>query len=320
MPTCMGEKNSDIEMDKNGGDTKKDQKSNRFGIEAFAANMKEDAYDLYYPVQRGIVVDPDRATKMLEHIFEHELKVDVKSINVLMTDAPFNTKRHKQEMAEMMLDYFKVKSFSLMNTAVLSLFSTGKTCGLVAECGEAISCTVPVFEGYALPHAMHYIDVAGQDVTKKLLEELMISGEPVKEKHLQYVRDIKEQMCHVAYNYSEEMSSNEDPLSFEERQYELPDNVVIEVKHRKRLAAAEVLFNPEKIGYKYDEFNGEGDNSNLNGGIAKLAFESIKQCDSDLKVSLYNNIVLAGGTTMMNGFYERFDQEMRKLVHHSGDD
>lgn len=126
-------------------------------------------------------------------------------------------------------------------------------------------------------------------------------------------------MCHVAYNFTEEMGSNEDPLSFEERQYELPDNVVIEVKHRKRIAAAEVLFNPERIGYKYDEFDG-GDHGDLKGGIAKLAFESIRQCDSDLKVSLYSNIVLAGGSTMMNGFYERFDQEMRKFVHMAGDD
>lgn len=118
--------------------------------------------------------------------------LDSKSINVLMTDSPFATKKSKQDLAELMFESFKVKSFALMNTAVLSLFSTGKTCGLVAECGEGISYTVPVFEGYALPHALHYIECAGQDVTKKLLEELKKSGEPVKEKHLQYVRDIKE--------------------------------------------------------------------------------------------------------------------------------
>lgn len=189
IPTCMGEKLAD-EAAQN-GEGKKDTKSNKYGVEAFAANMKDDVYDLHYPIQRGIVVDTDRTTKMLEYIFEKQMNLDVKSINVLITDSPFNTKRHKQELAEIMLDYFKVKSFSLMNTAVLSLFSTGKTCGLVAECGDGISCTVPVFEGYALPHAMHYIPVAGQDVTKKLMEELMLT-EPVKEKHSQYVRDIKE--------------------------------------------------------------------------------------------------------------------------------
>lgn len=127
--------------------------------------------------------------------------LETKSINVLMTDSPFSTKKNKQDIAELMFERFKVKSFALMNTAVLSLFSTGKTSGLVAECGDGVSYTIPVFEGYALPHAMHYIPVAGKDVTELLLQELMQSGEPVSLKHLQYVKDMKEQMCSVAFNF-----------------------------------------------------------------------------------------------------------------------
>ena len=37
-------------------------------------------------------------------------------------------------------------------------------------------------------------------------------------------------------------------------------------------------------------------------------------CDSDLKINLYNNIVLAGGSTLMPGFRERFDREIKKLA------
>jgi len=50
------------------------------------------------------------------------------------------------------------------------------------------------------------------------------------------------------------------------------------------------------------------------GGIAHLAVKSINKVDSDLKVNLYNNIVLAGGTTMMKNFYERFTMELRQAV------
>ena len=41
---------------------------------------------------------------------------------------------------------------------------------------------------------------------------------------------------------------------------------------------------------------------------------AIEKCDSDLKINLYNNIVLAGGTTLMKGFTERFDNEIRNLA------
>ena len=64
-------------------------------------------------------------------------------------------------MARIMFEVFRVESLAIINTAVLSLFSTGKTSGLVVELGEGVSYTVPIFEGYALPHAMHKLDLAG---------------------------------------------------------------------------------------------------------------------------------------------------------------
>lgn len=43
-----------------------------------------------------------------------------------------------------------------------------------------------------------------------------------------------------------------------------------------------------------------------------MAFKSIEKCDNDLKINLYNNIVLAGGSTMMHGFKERFEMEIEQ--------
>ncbi len=49
----------------------------------------------------------------------------------------------------------------------------------------------------------------------------------------------------------------------------------------------------------------------------KICYDSIEKCDADLKINLYNNIVLAGGTTMMEGFHERFDYEIKHMAMHS---
>ena len=82
-----------------------------------------------------------------------------------------------------MFEHFRFRAFALQSTAVLSLFSNGTTLGLVAESGEGVTYTIPVFEGYALPHAMQSIEVAGQDVTQKLIQELQESDQPVNQSH-----------------------------------------------------------------------------------------------------------------------------------------
>ena len=131
-------------------------------------------------------------------------------------------------------------------------------------------------------------------------------------------------MCSVSQNYHYDVSNSEDPLDKESRSYELPTGEVIETKgpngdiidkmrkteiievdHRQRYNATEILFNPSLI----PEEEGQ---ERYTDGIAQMAFRSIEKCDNDLKINLYNNIVLAGGSTLMPGFKERFEMEIEQ--------
>ena len=74
------------------------------------------------------------------------------------------------------------------------------------------------------------------------------------------------------------------------------------MNHKQRYTSTEIIFNPSLIGH-HDM-----------PGVVRMAFESIEKCDSDLRINLYNNIVLAGGTTLLPGFKERFERDILELA------
>jgi len=194
--------------------------------------------------------------------------------------------------------------------AVMSLYASGRTTGVVMDSGDGVSHTVPIYEGYAIPHAILRIDLAGRDLTHYMGRLLMDRGHTLASSaEREIVRDIKEKLCHVALDYEAQLEEAEgrrkrqkvsEDASDKEVPYELPDGTIVMIGP-ERFKCPELLFRPDLLGKEAD-------------GIHTMTFKSILSCEVDLRRDLYSNVVLSGGTTMLPGLAERMAKELRELA------
>ena len=113
-------------------------------------------------------------------------------------------------MTEIMFETFNVPGLYVGSQAVFSLYASGRTRGIVVECGDGVTHTVPIFEGFALPHATTRLEMAGSDLTS--MQGLCWPSKGVtfsrSEAQSKIVRGIKESMCKVSLSYEEDVRTS----------------------------------------------------------------------------------------------------------------
>lgn len=215
-----------------------------------------------------------------------------------MTEAPQNDRTNRDRIAEVLFESMRVPALYFSPPAVLSLYASGRTTGVVLDVGAGVTHAVPVYEGFALPHSVARSNVAGQAVTRHLQLQLRRSGlNFTTTAEADMVNQMKEQVCYLTPTPVADETSAKEAMAAAKTQYQLPDGTAIALSS-ERYEAPSVLFDPTLIGSEEP-------------GAADVLHHAIAKSDMDLRPKLYSQIVLAGGSTMTKGFGERLLGELR---------
>ncbi|KAJ3010094.1 UNVERIFIED_CONTAM: Arp2/3 complex subunit, actin nucleation center [Siphonaria sp. JEL0065] len=253
-----------------------------------------------YPMENGIVKDWDNMLHLWDYTFKNKLGITSPADHkILLTEPVMNPKKNRERMCEAMFEHYGFNGVYVAIQAVLTLYAQGLQTGVVVDSGDGVTHIVPVYEGFALPHLIRRLDVAGRDITRYLIKLLLLRGYAFnRTADFETVRQLKEKLCYVGYDLAlEQKLATETTVLVES--YTLPDGRVIKVGS-ERFEAPEALFQPHLVDVESD-------------GVADMLFNCIQAADIDTRPELYKHIVLSGGTSMYPGLPTRLEKEIKKL-------
>ena len=290
-----------------------DQKIDIFGYEATEPQYKDD-YDLFHLTCGDHKEKTSKEyLEFLKEALENKMGLSISEYDVIVNISPIKNEENIRAYGRLFIEDLGFKALAMINSSSLSLYATGRTSGLVVQCGETRTYTVPIYEGFPLYHALNKTKIGGRDLTEIFRRGILEEKIDIKEGDIHTLRQVKEKTCCVPVEQNYEFyldENNEDIINKETQLFKLPDETIVSIPRKTRITASELLFTPSILEEKKNE---QGLINLITGSIIKT-----EMIDKKFKENLIENIVLSGGTTMMEGFADRVYQDLYNYKDNNG--
>ncbi|XP_046299711.1 actin-like protein 9 [Marmota monax] len=279
---------------------KKQATSGQPAVETFigeAARVRPEL-TLVQPIRNGIVVDWEAAELIWRHMLEHDLQVDTQEHPLLFSDPPFSPATNREKLVEVTFESLRSPAMYVASQSVLSVYAHGRVSGLVVDTGHGVSYTVPVFQGYNLPHATERLDLAGHHLTAFLAEILLGSGFALQQQDLDTVENIKHRFCYVASDFQKEQARSEQEC---QQSFKLPDGRTVTLG-KELFQCPELLFHPPEIPGLSPV------------GLPTMAKQSLHKVPQEVRGDVAQSVLLCGGSSLFAGLEERFRADLLRSL------
>ena len=218
---------------------------------------------------------------------------------VLVTERSDASLASRAKTMEVMFEAVGAPSLCLAPAAALSIYATGRSKGLVLEVGHQLTSlhiADPLRRARSSKDVV--MDFGGCDMDEELRLSLL------RQRKVGVSRAtcsrIKERLYSVPYEGGDVLFADQRKAVFT-----LPDGVRLELGKERMLKPLSLCFARRGLA---------AETPSINAPEMVAAAIQLHGGDAENQAQLWRNIVLAGGTTMMDGFAERFAKDIKGLT------
>jgi len=268
--------------------------------------------------------------QMIDYSYNRCVFSESKFHPVLFTEPANNPKQKRERLMEVMFEKYNVPAFYLVKNAVLAAFASGRTNALILDAGATHTSAIPIYDGHVVQQAVVKSAIGGNMITEQLKMLLAEQNIPIVPPYLIGSKaevaeneppkwEKKKNLPQVTQSYHNYMVQRvvEDLAASVLQLCDMP----IDPEFAEKLPAAPYGF---PCGFQ-KEFHGDrikipeglfdlnylrNANQSVLMSVSQVASTSCGMTDIDIRSSLYSNLVVTGGCSLMNGFVERLNHDL----------
>eukprot|EP00759_Apiculatamorpha_spiralis_P034234 PhF_6_TR35376/c0_g1_i4/m.51394 len=101
---------------------------------------------------------------------------DITAKPLIMTERLMGPKTNREKQTQIAFEDIGVPIYYVGNAQTMGMYASGRTTGTVLDIGYTSVTTVPIYEGYALPHAWLCNDLGGRDIDNVVAKQRGLTG------------------------------------------------------------------------------------------------------------------------------------------------
>lgn len=295
-------------------------------------NVPRNETEIVSYMNDGMIEDWDIFEKVLDFIYDKCLMAESQHHSALFTEPPWNKKDKREKLAELIFEKYNVPAFYLFKNAALAAFASGRTAGLVVDSGATHTSAVPVYDGHCITNAVVRSPVGGdflvEQCRKMLIKEnvelvpyyKVASKKEVKEGEepiwtsrkipplitKSYEKFMEDQLVEDLIHSTMQLCETPLDVEFMDKlpavSFGFPCGYLRDF-HAERAKIPEALFD-----LKHADLSEEERTSLIN--VAQIALMSCGMCDVEIRPSLYSNLMVTGGNSLIMGFTDRLNHDL----------